>query len=149
MKLIKNFEAATVVVLLIFTCLIIAFSLIDLAYNFIKILHGAQFLYFSNDQLIGLFGMVMVVLIGLELLETIKAYLKEDVVHAEIVVLAAIIALARKVVVMDSGSLSELKIAAIGFLFIALAAGYYMLKKAGGFKLPWKEEDERKDKTEK
>lgn len=148
MKLIKNFEVATVVVLMIFTSLIITFSIIDLAYNFFKILRGAQFLYFSNDQLIGLFGMVMVVLIGLELLETIKAYLKEDVVHAEIVVLAGIIALARKVVVMDSGSLSELKIAAIGFLFISLSFGYFLLKKAGGFKLPWKEKHENDNKPE-
>lgn len=144
MKIMKNFEVVTVVVLLIFTCLIIVFSLIDLAYNFFKILNGAQFLYFSNDQLIGLFGMVMVVLIGLELLETIKAYLKEDVVHAEIVVLAAIIALARKVVVMDAGTISEAKIAALALLFISLSGGYYLLKRAGGFKLPWKEKPDEK-----
>jgi uncharacterized membrane protein (DUF373 family) len=92
--------------------------------------------------------MVMVVLIGLELLETIKAYLKEDVVHAEIVVLAAIIALARKVVVMDSSSLSEIKILALALLFISLSLGYYLLKKAGGFKLPWKEKHEDNNKAE-
>lgn len=44
------------------------------------------------DELMDLFGVFLLVLIGIELLDTIKVYLKENVVNVEVVVLVAIIA---------------------------------------------------------
>ncbi|MFA7136156.1 MAG: phosphate-starvation-inducible PsiE family protein [Bacteroidales bacterium] len=53
------------------------------------------------NGLLDLFSLFLVLLIGLELLETVKAYFKEDIVHVEYIILVAIIALARKVIVWD------------------------------------------------
>ena len=51
------------------------------------------------NELLDIFGLFMLVLIGVELLETImKTYLTEGVNHAEIVISVAIIAIARKVI---------------------------------------------------
>jgi uncharacterized membrane protein (DUF373 family) len=78
-----------------------------------------------------LFGIFLLVLIGIELLDTIKVYLKESVVHVEVVVLVAIIALARKVVVLKIEELSGELTIGIGVLIISLALAYYLIKKAG------------------
>jgi uncharacterized membrane protein (DUF373 family) len=67
------------------------------------------------------------VLIGVELLETIKAYVKENVVHVEVVFTVAMIAIARKVIILDVKELSGLTLMGIGVIIIALSAGYYLL----------------------
>ena len=77
----------------------------------------------------------MLVLIGVELLDTIKAYFRENTIHVEIVILLAIIAIARKVILLDPASMSgyELGVEMIGtgVIVVGLAAGYYLIKKAG------------------
>ncbi len=78
-----------------------------------------------------LFGTFLLVLIGIELLDTVKVYLKEKVVHVEVVVLVAIIALARKVVVMKIEEYSGDQLLGIAALILGLAVGYYLIKKAG------------------
>jgi uncharacterized membrane protein (DUF373 family) len=78
-----------------------------------------------------LFGVFMLVLIGIELLDTIKVYLKENVMHVEVVVLVAIIAVARKVVVLKIENIDGMKIIGIAFIIVALAVAYYLIKKTG------------------
>jgi uncharacterized membrane protein (DUF373 family) len=78
-----------------------------------------------------LFGVFMLVLIGIELLDTIKVYLKENVMHVEVVVLVAIIAVARKVVVLKIEEIDGLKIIGVAFIIVALAVAYYFIKKSG------------------
>ena len=51
--------------------------------------------------MIAVLGAFLLVLIGVELLDTIKAYFRENAIHVEIVVLLAIIAVARKVILLD------------------------------------------------
>jgi len=70
------------------------------------------------------------VLIGLELVETIKMYLEKDVFHVEVVVLVAIIAVSRKIIVIDYKSESYETVLSIAALMIALCAGYFLLKRA-------------------
>ncbi|HCT71914.1 MAG TPA: hypothetical protein DF409_13985 [Bacteroidales bacterium] len=83
------------------------------------------------DALMDLFGLFLLVLIGIELLDTIKIYLRDNVVHVEVVVLVAIIALARKVVVLKVEELSGDLILGIAGLIVALGVTYYLIKKSG------------------
>ncbi|MCK7532656.1 MAG: phosphate-starvation-inducible PsiE family protein [Marinilabiliales bacterium] len=55
----------------------------------------------NSRELIAILGAFLLVLIGVELLDTIKAYFKENSIHVEIVVLLAVIAVARKVILLD------------------------------------------------
>jgi uncharacterized membrane protein (DUF373 family) len=80
-------------------------------------------------------GAFLLVLIGVELLDTIKAYFHENTIHVEIVVLLAIIAVARKVILLDPSGMSAnefgFELMGIGVVVVGLAAGYYLIKKAG------------------
>lgn len=75
------------------------------------------------------FGGFLSVLIGIELLHTIKMYLKEDVVHVEIVLLVALIGISRHIIDLDITHLKPLTLFAISSLIIALSGGYLLIKK--------------------
>ena len=82
-----------------------------------------------------------------KLLDTIKAYFSENTIHVEIVVLLAIIAIARKVILLDPTSVSGtdfgLELTGIGAVVLGLAGGYYLIKKAGS---PMRMASEEKEK---
>ncbi|MEI8331441.1 MAG: phosphate-starvation-inducible PsiE family protein, partial [Methanomicrobiales archaeon] len=89
----------------------------------------------DTDEMIRVLGAFLLVLIGVELLDTIKAYFIENTIHVEIVILLAMIAMARKVILLDPSSLkgfeSGFELMGIGVIVVGLGAGYYMIKKGG------------------
>lgn len=78
-----------------------------------------------------LLGSFLLVLIGVELLDTIKAYFVENTIHVEIIVLLALIAVARKVILLEPANDIAFEMMGIGVLVIGLGAAYYLIKKAG------------------
>jgi uncharacterized membrane protein (DUF373 family) len=69
-----------------------------------------------------------VILIGIELLEAVKAFLKEDIVHVEIVVLVAIIAIARKVIVWDFKGSTAMDMIGLAIMVFALSISFFLIK---------------------
>jgi uncharacterized membrane protein (DUF373 family) len=82
------------------------------------------------EEIMSVFGLFFMILIGLELLETIKTYLSREEMHVEIVFLVAMIAVARKVIILKLPSLTAPTLFGIAALIIALAAGYFLVKLA-------------------
>ena len=80
-------------------------------------------------ELLEIFGFFLLVLIGVELLETIKAYLLEKVVHVEIVLEVALIAIARKVIILDLEKYDSLTVLGIAGLILAVAAAFFAVKR--------------------
>jgi uncharacterized membrane protein (DUF373 family) len=89
----------------------------------------------NTDEMIRVLGAFLLVLIGVELLDTIKAYFVENTIHVEIVVLLAIIAVARKVILLEPPKVITFdygfELMGIGVIVVGLAASYYLIKKAG------------------
>ena len=81
------------------------------------------------NELLDVFGFFMLILIGVELLETIRAYLNEHEVHVEIVLEVALIAVARKVVIIDVKEYSPETLLAIAAIVLSLAGAYYLQKR--------------------
>jgi len=82
------------------------------------------------DNLFEIFGFFMMILIGMELLESIRTYLTDEVLHVEVVFLVAMIAIARKVIILEVKDLDPLVLIGIASIILALAGGYYFVKKA-------------------
>lgn len=80
------------------------------------------------------FAGVLLIVLGLELLETLRVYFAERRVKLEIILVVAIIAVARHVIALDFHHIAGAEIAGIAALIIALAGGYYMVRKAGAGK---------------
>lgn len=110
---------------------VLILATIELGYYLVSSIIESRFLLINLEKLLDLFGIFLLVLIGIELLDTIKVYFKENVVHVEVVVLVAIIAIARKVVILKAEELPGETLLGIAAIIIALAIAYYLIRKAG------------------
>jgi len=124
-------EKAILYVLMGLMAIVLILATLDLIWTIGVAVSTPPFLVVTLEALLDIFGMFLLVLVGLELLDTIKAYVKEHVVHAEIVLLAALIAVARKAITLDLKHLPPEVALALAALLVALAAGYFLLKRAG------------------
>jgi uncharacterized membrane protein (DUF373 family) len=77
------------------------------------------------EGLLDIFGYFLLVLIGVELLETLRAYLKQDVIHVRVVLEVALIAMARKTITQEVGTMSGLTMLGVAALILALAIAFY------------------------
>lgn len=117
--------------MIVLMTLLVIFSVLDLAYILFKDLISPPTLLLDIDEMKEIFGLFLLVLIGLELVDSMKTYLTEHVIHAEvkIILLIAMIAVARKVIIMDIDQASFQMLLGIAAIIIGLAGGYYLLKR--------------------
>lgn len=144
MKAIRKIEKIIVWALIVMLTLLLIISVLDIIYQIIISISKSENYIPDINMLTEFFGMFLVILIGIELLETIKAYLKEDVVHVEIVILVAIIAIARKVIVLDYYETNAMTLIGMGVLVITLAGAYYLIKQID-YRYPLKSKEKSKD----
>ena len=76
------------------------------------------------------FAGFLTLLIGLELMKTIVMYLEEHIIHVEVVLSVAMIAIARHAIDVDYKLVPPLTMIGMGSIIIALAVGYFFFKKA-------------------
>jgi uncharacterized membrane protein (DUF373 family) len=86
--------------------------------------------FLGVQDLFDVFGLFLMVLIGLELMTSVRMFIKEHEINAEIMLLIAITAVTRKVVIMDSKAIDAMLLFGIGFLIVALTGGYFLLRKS-------------------
>jgi uncharacterized membrane protein (DUF373 family) len=77
------------------------------------------------------FSGVLLIVLGLELLETLRVYFTHHRVRLEIILVVAIIAIGRHVINLDFEHLTGAMVAGIAALIVALTGGYYLVRKAG------------------
>jgi uncharacterized membrane protein (DUF373 family) len=128
-KWLRKFEHLIIRSLIFMMALIIFISTIELGYLLVRDILSPPFLFLEIDELLELFGFFLLILIGVELLETIKAYLKEKVVHSEVVLEVALIAIARKVIILDLSKYDSTVILGIAALILSISLSYYIIKR--------------------
>ena len=120
---IENIVSKILAIALVFVILIALFDLLKLlTYD----------LFFTDPKgvftapLLKIFGMFLNVLIALELMENITAYLRQHVIQLELVVITALTAVARKIVIFDSKADGDLTGLAIAVL--SLSISYWIVR---------------------
>ncbi len=108
--------------------LVIGVSLFDLSLVLVTDLFSAEPVGFFNKTLIEIFGLFLNVLIALELLENVTAYLRKHIVQVELVVVTALIAVARKIIIFDPTKYAKNDLIALAFACLALAASYAIIR---------------------
>jgi uncharacterized membrane protein (DUF373 family) len=129
-RAIERFHAVIMMALGVMMALAILAATLDLARVFVTNLLQAPFDFLTVAELLDIFGTFMVVLIGLELLETVVTPQAELRVRVEAVLIVALIAVVRKVILLDFKDLSGLTLLAIAGLVLALTGGYTLLRRA-------------------
>ena len=79
----------------------------------------------SVESLLDVFGYFLLVLIGVELLETLRSYMKKDVIHVRVVLEVALIAMARKAIILEPNASPALTLFGLAALILALGVAFY------------------------
>jgi uncharacterized membrane protein (DUF373 family) len=134
-EIVNKFEKLIYAALMAMLIVVLLASLLDLVWLLFQSLILVSPALLESRELMAVLGAFLLVLIGVELLDTIKAYFKENTIHVEIVVLLAVIAVARKVILLDPTGMNSfefgVEMIGIGVLVVGLGAGYFLIKKAG------------------
>ena len=126
----KKYEKIMIQALMVMMAIVLGLATLDLGWLIIKDIIKSPYFLLSGDQLLDIFGLFMLVLIGIELLETImKTYITQDQPHYEVVLSVAIIAIARKVIILDLKEVDSLSLIGIASIIIALTVGYFLMKR--------------------
>ncbi|MDQ1238009.1 MAG: hypothetical protein QG577_193 [Thermodesulfobacteriota bacterium] len=127
-KFMNNFEKVIIMSLMGLMSLVIALATIELAWVMAKDILSPPLFLLEIEELLEIFGLFLLVLIGVELLETIQTYHEKRQVRVEVVVLVAMIAIARKIIIIDYKSLTSFTLLDAGGVTLALAVAYWLLK---------------------
>lgn len=81
-----------------------------------------------NKNLFTAFGLFLNILIALEILENITAYLRKSVIHVELVIATSLIAVARKIIILDLKNTDGMKVIGLGVAVFALSISYWIIR---------------------
>lgn len=130
-KYLKKFERFVTGVLIVMMVVVIALALIELGWMLIKDVLKPPILILEIQDLLEIFGFFLLVLIGIELLETIKCYYVEGKIELKVIFTVALIALGRKIIIMEPGKYGGPTLIGIGVVILALVAGYFVTSNRG------------------
>lgn len=84
---------------------------------------------FFSVTLLAIFGLFLNILIALEVLENITAYLKKHVVQLELVIVTSLTAVARKIIIFDFSKSTGVELIALGVAIFALSISYWLVRR--------------------
>jgi uncharacterized membrane protein (DUF373 family) len=124
---IENIEVVVSKFLSVLMVLVIFAALADLGLFIIKeILSPAEGSF--NQNLFKVFGLFLNILIALEILENITAYLKKHVLQVELVIVTSLIAIARKIIILDLKVTEGIEIIGLGIAVLSLSISYFIIR---------------------
>ncbi|MBV5260522.1 phosphate-starvation-inducible E-like protein [Synechococcus moorigangaii CMS01] len=131
LNLFKRYERLMIQVLLVMMAIAIGLATLDFGWVLFQNIMSPPVLLINADQLLDVFSLFMLIIIGIELLESIiNTYLSKGRPHFEVVLSVAIIAIARKVIILDIKSTNSLSLFGIAAIILSLTIGYYFMKQS-------------------
>jgi uncharacterized membrane protein (DUF373 family) len=130
--LLRRFDFVAVTALEAFLVLAIGAGIVTL---FVLLTHALRTNTFDSLGLLQgalqkSFSGVLMVMLGLELLETLRAYFKTHHIKVEVILIVAIIAAGRHVIEIDVAHAPAMQLLAYGGLMLGLTASYFLVKRA-------------------
>jgi uncharacterized membrane protein (DUF373 family) len=130
--LITKVQGLIISVLIVMLVVIVLLSTAHLGWTIAQEMWKPPRFLIPVHGLIEIFGYFLLVLIGVELVDTLKAYLKEDVVRVRVVIEVALIAMARKVITEEPDIVAPMTLFGIAALIVGLAIAFYFERQASG-----------------
>ncbi|MCK5111250.1 MAG: phosphate-starvation-inducible PsiE family protein [Arcobacteraceae bacterium] len=124
-KLIK----VAVKLLAILMVLVIFWGVADVVYVMYQNITAPPFMLLSIADIFKTFAAFLAVLIAIEIYQNITLYLSTDVIPIKLVIATALMAIARKVIILDFKDLTPMYIFATATVVLALGITYYLVGK--------------------
>ena len=127
LKALQGFEGLISKLLSIAMVFVILLAVYDLAtYLFIDVFREPP-VHFSTT-LFTIFGLFLNVLIALEILENITAYLKSHIIQVELVIVTSLVAVSRKIIILDLQKTTGLELIALAAAILSLSISYWLVR---------------------
>ena len=111
--------------------LVLTFTVFDLGvYLVIALFTLSPEIRSEKSFILEVFGLFLNVLIALELMENITAYLRKHVVQVELVFITALIAGARKIIILDFEKVSGGQLLGLSAAILSLSISYWIMRQA-------------------
>ncbi len=130
LKFLDKVRKYIAIALLGLMAIIVVSATLEVAYEIAVNIFEPPGFFIGVQDLFGVFGLFLMVLIGLELMTSIQMYLDHNSIHAELMLLVAITAITRKIVILDATKIDPMIMFGIGAVIIALALGYYLVRRS-------------------
>jgi uncharacterized membrane protein (DUF373 family) len=127
MHLVENIEVVVSKILSLLMLVVIFVAILDLGIFLYKELLSTTYAKF-NTTLFKIFGLFLNILIALEILENITGYLKKHVLQVELVIVTSLIAVARKIIILDLEKVQGIDIIGLGIALLALSISYWIIR---------------------
>lgn len=130
MNYLEKFEWFINHTLLIMLGCVVVLATYELGWLIVKDVLTPPMFLLEIEELLELFGQFLLVLIGLELMHSVRVSIEQREYHLEAVLSVALIAVARKIITVDAKTLPEGSLLGIAAVVIALVIGYYVLRRS-------------------
>ena len=117
-------------ILAVLMVLVIFWSIADVVYVLYLKLTSPPFLLLSVADILQTFGAFMAVLIAVEIFINIRLYLGSNIFPVELVIATALMAVARKIIVLDLKLVTSEQIVGLALVTMALGVSYWLVKNA-------------------
>ncbi|WP_293342501.1 phosphate-starvation-inducible PsiE family protein [Microcoleus sp. CAWBG58] len=126
----ENVEVVISKILSLAMILVIIVSVCDLMIFLANELFRDHETFLLKDTLFVIFGLFLNVLIALEILENITAYLKKHVIQVELVIVTSLIAVSRKIIILDLEKKTAADLIGLSAAIFALSISYLIVRLA-------------------
>jgi uncharacterized membrane protein (DUF373 family) len=128
LRRLHQFEGTVSKVLSLGLVVVILAMVFDLAVVIARTIWATEPGAFLGQQTLDLFGLFLSVLIALEILENITAYIRRHVVQVELVIATALTAVGRKIIILDLKQVSGTTLIGLAIAIFALAISYWIVR---------------------
>lgn len=116
-------------ILAFFMVIVILWSIVDVVSLMVIKTQEPYLLVTDMDEVLSIFGAFLVVLIAIEIFLNIILYLKKDMGHLKLVIATALMAIARKVIILDYDQVRDLHMIGMGTLILSLGVAYWFIER--------------------
>jgi len=126
---------AAVRVMAVMMVFVIIMGVVDVGWMIYQKLISAPVFILTISDMLATFGAFMTVLIAIEIFINITVYLRDDVIHVKIVLATALMAIARKVIILDLEKIEPEFLWGIAAVVFAISFSYWIVYKMPKFDL--------------
>ncbi|WP_250658792.1 phosphate-starvation-inducible PsiE family protein [Alkalimarinus coralli] len=108
--------------------LVILWSIADVVYVLYQKMHTPPYFLLDVGDILETFAAFMAVLIAIEIFTNIRLYLGTNIIPVQLVIATALMAVARKVIVLDLKDVTAEQIVGLSLVTIALGVSYWLVQ---------------------
>ena len=130
LRYLEKFEGIVNWSLLVLMACVVLLATVELAWILVKDVLTPPVFLLEIHELLELFSLFLLVLIGIELLHSVKTFLLRREIHLESVLTVAMIAVARKIIVLEPKEWPVGTLLGLAALVLALSISYYVMQRS-------------------